>query len=106
MAVAIAYWSRFRSFTWKLFALKTQSDPFHESASSYPTELASFGVHPTSPLGHFFVIIRGHFSQAIPQTPIFMRHNLGSQYNPSQLQEPVSKTFWRAPVNFAPKPKA
>jgi hypothetical protein len=34
--------------------------------------LFSFGVHPFSPLGHLLCIMRGHFSHAIPQTPILI----------------------------------
>jgi hypothetical protein len=33
----------------------------------------SFGMHPPSPLGQAPFIMRGHFSQAIPQTPIFIQ---------------------------------
>ncbi len=32
--------------------------------------LLSFGTHPSAPLGHFPWILRGHFSHAIPHTPI------------------------------------
>src|SRR5512136_1240123 len=31
-----------------------------------------FGVQPCGPFGHLFIVIRGHFSQAMPHTPIFM----------------------------------
>jgi hypothetical protein len=34
--------------------------------------LFSLGMHPSSPLGHDLLAILGHFSQAIPQTPIFI----------------------------------
>jgi hypothetical protein len=34
--------------------------------------LFCFGVHPLIPFGQVWCVIRGHFSQAIPQTPIFI----------------------------------
>jgi hypothetical protein len=33
----------------------------------------SLGMHPLVPLGQVSFTILGHFSQAIPQTPIFIR---------------------------------
>jgi hypothetical protein len=39
--------------------------------------LFSLATHPTLPLGHKPLCIRGHFSQAIPQTPILIfNHSL------------------------------
>jgi len=50
--------------------------PFLKAQVAVLQNLLSFGVHPTSPLGHLLVTIRGHFSQAIPHTPIFIKYYL------------------------------
>ena len=34
--------------------------------------LFSLGTHPSSPFGHLLCTMRGHFSHAIPQTPILI----------------------------------
>jgi hypothetical protein len=42
--------------------------------------LFSLATQPTVPLGQVPFCIRGHFSQAIPQTPIFMFSTLSDSY--------------------------
>jgi hypothetical protein len=50
--------------------------PFWKAQVAILQNWLSFGKHPFSPLGHFPIAMRGHFSQAIPQTPIFIQYLL------------------------------
>jgi hypothetical protein len=45
--------------------------------------LFSLGTQPCSPLGHIPLVILGHFSQAIPQTPIFINNVLMTGFKSS-----------------------
>jgi hypothetical protein len=49
---------------------KQRRTPFLKAQVEIWQNLFSLGTHPCSPFGHFPETIRGHFSQAMPQTPI------------------------------------
>jgi hypothetical protein len=55
---------------------KQRATPFSNAQVAIRQNLFSFGTHPAAPLGHSALTILGHFSQAIPQTPIFMNGTL------------------------------
>jgi hypothetical protein len=51
---------------------KQSFTPFMWAQLQIWQNLFSLAMQPTSPLGHVPLCILGHFSHAIPQTPIFI----------------------------------
>jgi hypothetical protein len=59
-------------FAGELGALKAQLYAFTVGAVADSAKLVSLGIHPALPFGQLPFCIFGHFSQTIPQTPIFI----------------------------------
>jgi hypothetical protein len=60
---------------------KQRLTPFLNAQEDTAQKGFSFGVQPVLPLGHVPLTILGHFSHAIPQTPIFIALLLNSCLN-------------------------
>jgi len=52
---------------------KQSLTPFFNAQVQILQNLFSLGMQPCSPFGQVCLTILGHFSQAIPQTPIFIK---------------------------------